>query len=472
MSGRIDNSRYRLAFHAAPKIGWLNDPNGLCQFRGLYHAFFQYNPEWPELETKHWRHFVSTDLFHWHDEGTALVTDIPEDRSGVYSGSALVERGAASDGGDLMCLYYTGNVIYSGGREAGYDYVHSGREANEILVVSEDGEHFSMKHVLLRNADYPDVCTKHVRDPKVWEQNRCRYMLLGARDLDDEGFCLLYESPDGVEWSIKSQIYSQNRFGYMWECPNIVQLDGHDYLAACPQGLDSEELRWQNRNQAGYFPLSGSILDTVLVDERTFVEWDHGYDFYAPQIFADDAGRQILVGWMGSFGDSWTAAPNGLDWCHCLTIPRELTVGEDRLLRQWPVEEFDSLRGEACGLENGRGALADHCADVVLYGIEGSGCLTLDEVLEVGYSDGLFTVSFLDEDVAAGRPKRTIPLDTLSDLRVIVDTSAVEIYVNKGEQVFSTRWFPVRDCLSICSTFRATTSTVYPLENAMRDAFS
>ena len=36
------------------------------------------------------------------------------------------------------------------------------------------------------------------------------------------------------------QVYSQNKFGYMWECPNIVQIDGKDFLAVCPQGLEHE----------------------------------------------------------------------------------------------------------------------------------------------------------------------------------------------------------------------------------------
>ena len=151
----MNHDRWRPAFHISPKHSWLNDPNGLCQFRGLYHVYFQYNPLWPDQDTKYWRHFVSPDLVHWDDWGTDLVTDIPEDRTGVYSGSAYVKRGAASDGGDLLCLYYTGNVIYEGGKEAGYDYVHSGREANEILVTSEDARSYTAKEVLLRNTDYP-----------------------------------------------------------------------------------------------------------------------------------------------------------------------------------------------------------------------------------------------------------------------------------------------------------------------------
>ena len=330
-----------------------------------------------------------------------------------------------------------------------------------------------MKHVLLRNSDYPDVCTQHVRDPKAWEQNGRLYMLLGARDLDDEGFCLLYESADGVEWSIKSQIYSEEKFGFMWECPNIVQIDGHDFLAVCPQGLEHEELRRQNMWQAGYFPLPGSIMDTVLVDQDTFAEWDHGYDFYAPQVFVDDAGRSILIGWMGAFDSTWTAAPNGLDWCHCLTVPRELSVADDGRLLQWPVAELKALRGEKHELVAGEACeLGEYLADVELSGITGAGALTLDDVLEISFADGRLTVRFADDEVAAGRPQRQVPIDTLSDLRVVVDTSAVEIYANGGAEVFSTRWFPTGEKLTVCSTFEAAQAQAWPLENAMANAFA
>lgn len=36
--------RWRPGFHIAPPVGWLNDPNGLCQYKGVYHAFYQYSP--------------------------------------------------------------------------------------------------------------------------------------------------------------------------------------------------------------------------------------------------------------------------------------------------------------------------------------------------------------------------------------------------------------------------------------------
>ena len=45
--------------HLQPRNGWLNDPNGLCEFNGSYHAFYQYAPEWAQDELKHWGHCTS-----------------------------------------------------------------------------------------------------------------------------------------------------------------------------------------------------------------------------------------------------------------------------------------------------------------------------------------------------------------------------------------------------------------------------
>ena len=291
-----------------------------------------------------------------------------------------------------------------------------------------------------------------VRDPKVWEQDGRYYMVLGARRSDDVGDVILYESSDAVTWTYRGRIESAHPFGYMWECPNVIQVDGHDYLVVCPQGLPSEPTRWQNLYQAGYFPLPRGILATTQVDETSFVELDWGFDFYAPQVFEDEKGRCILIGWMGMPDAEYTSAPDGLTWCHCLTVPREVTVGADGLLRQWPVAEIGGLRGFAQPVNPTVGAiLPHHHANIELLGIEGDLEMGLDGQLELSFSasDGLLRMTFADETAASGRTERVLPLATLRELRVLVDGSAVEVYVNHGEAVLSTRWFPTADTLLV-----------------------
>lgn len=199
----------RQQLHLAPQSSWLNDPNGLCFFKGRYHVYFQYAPESAKgAGNKCWGHFQSKDLTSWEFTGTVLFPDSPDDADGVFSGSAVVR-------GDTLQLFYTGNVEQQGD----FDLITAGRGANTILVTTKDGVTMSEKKVVLRNSDYPGYCSCHVRDPKVWEQDGRYRMVLGARTLDDKGCVLFYSSRDLECWEFEKQVRTDD-LDYMWECPD------------------------------------------------------------------------------------------------------------------------------------------------------------------------------------------------------------------------------------------------------------
>lgn len=433
---RIKNAKWRQRFHIEPPDGWLNDPNGLSFYKGEYHVYFQYSPIAADGHTRRgWGHYRGADLMHMAYDKAVMMPDIPEDSHGVYSGSAIENDG-------VLHIFYTGNVKMEGD----YDYVTAGRGANVIHVTTADGSEVSEKQVLLRNSDYPDFCSCHVRDPKVWKEGEVWKMVLGARTLGDEGCVLVYESADLINWKYTGKVYKEG-YGYMWECPDYFELGGKGFLSTCPQGLPHYETKWQNLNESGYFPAEGRLEDSRLGE---FAEWDMGFDFYAPQTFLDPQGRRILIGWLGMDNRVYGNATTELGWQHCLTIPREVTLGENGRLRQYPIAEFDALR-------KGERRHADGCTAKYALPLEICGeptadfTITLDGKLELRFDKAkqLFTMKFSDEKYGCGRGTRNAVVANVSSIRLIADMSSIEVYLNGGETVMSTRFYPDGDCAEL-----------------------
>lgn len=433
---RIKNAKWRQRFHIEPPDGWLNDPNGLSFYKGEYHVYFQYSPIAPDGHTpRGWGHYHGSDLMHMTYDRAVMMPDIPEDSHGVYSGSAIENDG-------VLHIFYTGNVKMIGD----YDYVKAGRGANVIHVTTTDGSKMSEKQVLLRNSDYPDFCSCHVRDPKVWKEGDAWKMVLGARTLDDEGCVLVYESDDLITWKYTGKVYKEG-YGYMWECPDYFEIDGKGFLSTCPQGMPHYETKWQNLNESGYFPVQGKLEDSVLGD---FTEWDMGFDFYAPQTFLDPQGRRILIGWLGMDNKAYGNATTDLGWQHCLTIPRVVTIAPNGKLRQQPIAEFDELKSNARRQSSGQ--TAEYPLPFELDGEPAdSFSITLDGKLELDFDKEkkLFTMKFTDEKYGCGRTVRNAEIDSVRNIRVIADMSSIEVYINDGETVMSTRIYPDNDSVKL-----------------------
>ena len=432
---------WRLGFHLMPPEGWLNDPNGLCQFRGDYHVFFQYAPKEAGPDgrpARTWGHFAGKDLMHLKFCGVPFWPVDPADHDGCYSGSAVTEDGR-------IRLYYTGNVKQPGE----HDYTYSGREANEILVET-DGETFGEKQVLLTNADYPEDCTCHVRDPKVWREGDTWYMVLGARVKSPEqtketdfGEILFYESLDGRSWKLLKTLTSPERFGYMWECPDYFELEGKTFLSFCPQGLPAEEFRWQNLYQAGYCTVKGDLRGKQTL--HNFREWDYGFDFYAPQTFADESGRRILYGWVGMPDFPYRNPTDERGWENCLTVPRLLTA-EDGQICQNPVPELEELRfHETMIMPKESFLLPDGRGDFEISFLEGTEedfwKISFGDAAELSFQEGVLQLA-LSREAGYGRTVRKVKVSRIEFLRILVDTSVLEIYANDGKIVMTTRFYP------------------------------
>ena len=240
-------------------------------------------------------------------------------------------------------------------------------------------------------------------------------MVLGGRQKGDHGAVLFYRSQDLKNWEFDRELTTEDAFGYMWECPDFFELSGEKILSVSPQGLTTEEDRFQNIYQSGYF-----ILQDGEVKAESFREWDMGFDFYAPQTFEDVKGRRILIGWMGmpDADDDYTNPTASEEkWQHCLTVPREITV-KNNMLYQWPVEELNTLRGDFKELTDKK---TEAEADTWLFGV--SACfsfvrenqiarLTLavcsEETSVIRYGSRICAKSFAESKFCSNTRERTV----------------------------------------------------------------
>lgn len=444
---RVYTSNYRLGFHLSPPLGWMNDPNGLVYFQGEYHVFYQHHPHSPKWGPMYWGHAKSADLVHWEHRPIALAPGDDFDPDGCFSGSAVVEA-------ETLYLFYTGHRWLG---EAGNDA--QGMHQVQCLATSTDGVHFTKRGVVIEAAPYPDIM--HFRDPKVWKRGHEWWMALGARQGDDP-MLLLYRSSNLYDWDYLGCALKGQRAldGYMWECPDLFELEGRDVFLSSPQGLTPQGYERWNLYQNSY-RLGRLQDDATFVSETPWYELDHGHDFYAAQTLLAPDGRRLVWAWM----DMWNSPmPSQADhWCGALTLPRELSVEGDRL-RMRPARELVALRQSQNCLTVGVIEAQSH--DLAVRG----DLLELKLELEVQsstaehfglalrcsadgreqtllYVDAMARRLVLDRQQSGVgvRGVRSVPIaleQTRVALHIFLDRSSIEVFVDDGAYVLSSRIYP------------------------------
>ena len=296
----------RLRYHFEPQKGWMNDPNGLIQFGGWYHAFFQHNPYAPKWDRMHWGHAVSRDLIHWEEWEIALWPEEPyEDGGGCFSGSAIEKDG-------LLYLFYT-SVSEQGGQ-------------TQSAAISRDGRHFEKMpdNPLIRT--YPADGSAEFRDPKVFRYGTGYGMVCGSGK-DGIGKVLLYRSDDLRHWEYEGVLY-ESRESSVLECPDLFPLGDRYVLMFSKIGHKADAVEF----------VAGTFDGQQFWEESRCVP-ESGPQFYAPQTFCDAGGRRIVIGWMY---DCERPLDAGAEYAGALTIPRELSL-RDGMICNYPVEEARSL---------------------------------------------------------------------------------------------------------------------------------
>lgn len=424
-----------MKFHIEPDRGLLNDPNGLIYFKGKYYFFHQWNRFETNHSYKEWGLFTSTNMIHWTNQGSAILPDRQADRNGIYSGSSIEHE-------DEMYLFYTGNVKNNGVRKS-----------YQCTSKSNNGQVFIKEELVIET---PSGYTEHFRDPKVWRGNDHWWMIVGAQTEERKGAIALYSSYDLSDWKYESTLYDQ-QLDNMCECPDLFSVnDQTDILVCCPQVIPENDASTSVTSYAAF--LSGKFNEqTKQFEPKGSLELvDFGFDFYAPQTFSDPDGRRIMVGWMSRMSEEEEnlCPTKEYGYLHCLTLPRVITW-EDGKMMQRPIEEVKQLRKGEQRFTSNQGCfeLDSGQFELELTREESSSDFHLslrNGAIEINYSGkkNEFSVTRINW-VTNKKEVKIKEVQMLSQMSVFSDNSAIEIFVNDGECVFSLRYFTEEEKLSV-----------------------
>ena len=442
-----NREKFRPTYHFSPLYGWMNDPNGMVYKDGEYHLFYQHNPYGSKWGNMHWGHAISKDLINWEHRPDAIT---PDALGTIFSGSAVVDTdNTAGFGAGAIVAIYTQN---------------SDRQVQSIAYSTDNGRSFTK----YENNPVLTSDARDFRDPKVfWHKETQRWIMLLAVGQEMQ----IFSSSNLKDWAFESSFgEGQGAHGGVWECPDLFELpvDG------------TNEKKWVllcNLNPGGPFGGSATQYFVGTFNGKEFVnespsqtKWmDWGKDHYATVTWSDAPdNRRIAIAWMSNWQyandvpTSQYRSPN--------SVPRDLslfTVDGETYLQSAPSPELLKLRDiskKRSFKVNGTRTIKDMIAG-------NEGAYEIELTIENQYADVIGFRLYNDKgeevDMQYDMKEKKFSMDRRKSgdvgfnenfpmltwtaiesgkdelkLRLFVDKSSVEAFVDGGRFVMTNQVFP------------------------------
>ena len=442
-----NREKFRPTYHFSTLYGWMNDPNGMVYKDGEYHLFYQYNPYGSKWGNMHWGHAISKDLINWEHRPDAIT---PDALGTIFSGSAVVDTdNTAGFGAGAIVAIYTQN---------------SYRQVQSIAYSTYYGRSFTK----YENNPVLTSDARDFRDPKVfWHKETQRWIMLLAVGQEMQ----IFSSSNLKDWAFESSFgEGQGAHGGVWECPDLFELpvDG------------TNEKKWVllcNLNPGGPFGGSATQYFVGTFNGKEFAnespsqtKWmDWGKDHYAAVTWSDAPdNRRIAIAWMSNWQyandvpTSQYRSPN--------SVPRDLslfTVDGETYLQSAPSPELLKLRDiskKRSFKVNGTRTIKDMIAG-------NEGAYEIELTIENQYADVIGFRLYNDKgeevDMQYDMKEKKFSMDRRKSgdvgfnenfpmltwtaiesgkdelkLRLFVDKSSVEAFVDGGRFVMTNQVFP------------------------------
>lgn len=447
---------YRPQFHFTPEEKWMNDPNGMVYHKGIYHLFYQYYPEDIVWGPMHWGHATSKDLVSWEHKPIALY---PDEHGLIFSGSAVVDFDNTSGFGTTenppLVAIFTYHLM--AGETAGRkDFQTQG-----IAYSLDNGDTWTKYE---GNPVIGNDGIKDFRDPKVfWDTNSRQWIMsLVAGD-----HLQLWGSTDLKRWSKLSEFgKDKGAHGGVWECPDLFPLK--------VEGSDEE--KWvllismnpgAPNGGSGTQYFIGEFDGEKFTTDQTETKWlDWGTDNYAGVTYSNAPDNELIfIGWMSNWAYARDTPTE--KWRSAMTVPRKLTLRKDGgnlSLFNYPVKNIESIieknnkkdinvaraTNQVISFEGLNQAEVKFTTSAKNFQLKLSNSLDENTLLTMLDEEQQF---FLDrtnsgkvdfqEDFSSIHvmPVTDLP-DGAYEVRILIDHSSIEVFINEGQYVMTAQLFP------------------------------
>lgn len=473
------NEPYRDQYHYSVKDGWANDPNGLVYYNGTYHFFYQFYDakQWGPM---HWAHVTSTDLIHWEEQPIAFY---PDANGAMFSGCIVIDDNNTSglfsspEGGLVALITCDGN-------------------GQRIKLAYSEDEGCTWTKVDNIAADWTrdPLGTDAFRDPKVFRWENKWFMVLAGGPLR------IYSSDDLLTWTCEATYADLHT-----ECPDLYPIEASDGA-----------VKWV-LSRGGRFYKVGDFTEVNgkwrFVPDSEYTDRDgvmnFGKDSYAAMTFyVQDFGTAanptlpdiLEINWMNTWDDYCNAVANkvGQDFNGTFNLVLKEGLIEENgtyLLTQTPVDEYESLRGDAVIDLKGAEVTPDNdildsfagdCYEIVSTFYPGSDTTKVgfklrvseDESTDVIYDLNSQTLSIDRSRSGIQISKRFTDVDSQQvspnddgsvTLHIYMDKASIEVFTKDDTAAGGNQIFPSADSLGakvIAEGGTATADiTIYPMDS-------
>lgn len=288
------------------------DPNAAFYLDGTYHLHYILRHLWNGKPSYSFVHVTSKDMLHWNWETTKLQPSFTG--HGMFSGTGFITKEGKPA------------IIYHG----------QGSNRNQIAIAKDNKLSAWEKPypVEVRTADGKEPEMRHW-DPDCFRVGNTYYSISGGKNPP------VFKSNDLKIWTFIGDFVKRETpdvvLGEDISCPNFFPIGGK-WMLLCishPFGCRYYIGDW-NVKAEQFVPQSHGRMNWRREDQTFSGPWR---DFFAPESVLTPDGRRVMWAWLCTLNPA-------INLKTVQSLPRELSLPNDGILRIKPLRELESLRYE------------------------------------------------------------------------------------------------------------------------------